>query len=138
VYVVKNTLQQTAFLAILPTGYFHIFSHIFVGTQSLSRSRAMSKFDYPSFNFPTARFPQLRYPLDTYAQENREEEQQCLDHVSLRPVPLISLSLRVFWHLFLKMLSRKLWLWCMIRETINHCLLIQCNLFFFYSSRNWF
>ena len=42
----------------------------------------MHKFDYPSWNWPTAKFPVLKYPLHEFAQENKMEEQHCLEYVS--------------------------------------------------------
>jgi 4-aminobutyrate aminotransferase/(S)-3-amino-2-methylpropionate transaminase len=41
------------------------------------------KLDFPQPDWPVADFPLLRYPLDQFTRENQQEEQRCLDMVSL-------------------------------------------------------
>lgn len=49
------------------------------GALSCTRSKAIHKIDIPAFHWPTAPFPKLKYPLDAHVDENRAEEQRCLD-----------------------------------------------------------
>lgn len=48
---------------------------------STTRTKTIHKLDIPSFNWPQAPFPQLKYPLESHVEENRQEEQRCLDEV---------------------------------------------------------
>ena len=49
------------------------------GSLSTTRSKAIHKLDIPAFPWPQAPFPQLKYPLKEYIQENRQEEDRCLN-----------------------------------------------------------
>lgn len=49
-----------------------------LGTLSCTHSKLIHKLDIPAFDWPIAPFPQLCYPLEQYTQENRAEEQRCL------------------------------------------------------------
>lgn len=49
------------------------------GSLSTTRSKAIHKLDIPAFSWPKAPFPQLKYPLEEFAEENRREEEQCLE-----------------------------------------------------------
>lgn len=51
------------------------------GSLSTTRSKAIHKLDIPAFDWPQAPFPQLKYPLSQFAQENRQEEDRCLQQV---------------------------------------------------------
>lgn len=51
------------------------------GSLSTTRSKALHKLDIPAFDWPKAPFPQLKYPLDQFKQENRIEEDSCLQQV---------------------------------------------------------
>ncbi|CAH1273270.1 ABAT [Branchiostoma lanceolatum] len=52
-----------------------------LGCLATSHSKPIQKVDIPSLVWPVAPFPQLRYPLELYAEENRQEEERCLDAV---------------------------------------------------------
>ncbi|CAI5756752.1 unnamed protein product [Candida verbasci] len=49
------------------------------GSLSTTRSKAIHKLDIPAFDWPVAPFPKLQYPLEEFEQENRQEEQRCLN-----------------------------------------------------------
>ncbi|KKF96352.1 4-aminobutyrate aminotransferase [Ceratocystis fimbriata CBS 114723] len=51
------------------------------GSLSTTRSKAVHKLDIPAFNWPKAPFPALKYPLEAHVEENKAEEQRCLDAV---------------------------------------------------------
>ncbi|KAI9887677.1 MAG: 4-aminobutyrate transaminase [Watsoniomyces obsoletus] len=46
---------------------------------STTRSKPIHKLDIPAFDWPQAPFPRLRYPLEEHVEENRSEEQHCLE-----------------------------------------------------------
>ncbi|XP_078611989.1 4-aminobutyrate aminotransferase, mitochondrial-like [Branchiostoma floridae x Branchiostoma japonicum] len=52
-----------------------------LGCLATSHSKPIQKVDIPSLVWPVAPFPQLRYPLELYTEENRREEERCLDAV---------------------------------------------------------
>ena len=53
----------------------------FVGALSSTTSKAMYRVDYPVFDWPKAPFPYLQYPLEEFIEENRAEEERCLNMV---------------------------------------------------------
>lgn len=53
----------------------------FSGALSTTRSKAMARVDIPVFDWPKAPFPYLKYPLDKHEQENKAEEERCLELV---------------------------------------------------------
>lgn len=48
------------------------------GSLTTTRSKAIHKLDIPAFDWPMAPFPSLKYPLNEFAQENKAEEDRCL------------------------------------------------------------
>ncbi|KAH9845600.1 4-aminobutyrate aminotransferase [Teratosphaeria destructans] len=51
------------------------------GSLSTTRSKPIHKLDIPAFDWPQASFPALKYPLEEHVEENKKEEQRCLDEV---------------------------------------------------------
>ncbi|KAK4580491.1 4-aminobutyrate transaminase [Recurvomyces mirabilis] len=49
------------------------------GSLSTTRSKPIHKLDIPAFDWPQAPFPALKYPLDQHVEENKAEEERCLD-----------------------------------------------------------
>ena len=75
----KNQAPGSPDLAILSfKGSFHGRSF---ASLSATRSKAVHKLDIPSFNWPQASFPQLQYPLGVHVNENKSEENRCLQEV---------------------------------------------------------
>jgi 4-aminobutyrate aminotransferase/(S)-3-amino-2-methylpropionate transaminase len=62
------------------------FSHAFhgrtLGTLSATRSKPIHKLDIPAMHWPKAPFPRLKYPLEEHAEENRKEEEKCLEEMT--------------------------------------------------------
>lgn len=52
-----------------------------MGCLSCTHSRWEIKVDNPAMDWPVAQFPTLKYPLDEHEEENRKEEDKCLDNV---------------------------------------------------------
>ena len=50
-----------------------------LGSLSATRSNPVYKMDIPAFPWPSAPFPDLKYPLCKYENENRAEEDRCLE-----------------------------------------------------------
>ncbi len=44
------------------------------GVLSSTYSKPIHKLDVPAFNWPMAPFPKIKYPYESFAKENREEE----------------------------------------------------------------
>lgn len=49
------------------------------GSLSTTRSKPIHKLDIPAFDWPQCPFPAIRYPLEDHTEENRQEEQRCLE-----------------------------------------------------------
>ena len=69
---------------------------VWLGLLSLTHSKPLNKLDIPVFDWPIAPFPLLKYPLQVsmqhnskslifllqdYIEENKAEEQKCLEQV---------------------------------------------------------
>ncbi|XP_019642688.1 PREDICTED: 4-aminobutyrate aminotransferase, mitochondrial-like [Branchiostoma belcheri] len=52
-----------------------------IGCSSSSHAAPLHKVDVPALDWPSAPFPATKYPLDVNTQENRQEEERCLDKV---------------------------------------------------------
>ncbi|XP_011679373.2 4-aminobutyrate aminotransferase, mitochondrial [Strongylocentrotus purpuratus] len=52
-----------------------------IGMLALTHSKPIHKVDIPSIDWPSSDFPALKYPIDQHAQENRVEEDRCLQMV---------------------------------------------------------
>ncbi|KAF5969017.1 4-aminobutyrate aminotransferase [Fusarium bulbicola] len=46
-----------------------------------TRTKTLHKLDIPTFKWPQAPFPLLKYPLEDHIEDNKKEEQRCLDEV---------------------------------------------------------
>ncbi|XP_063961418.1 4-aminobutyrate aminotransferase, mitochondrial-like [Lytechinus pictus] len=74
-----NQLPGAPDLSILSfNGAFHGRT---IGMLSLTHSKPIHKVDIPSLDWPASDFPALKYPLHQYEQENRVEEDRCLQMV---------------------------------------------------------
>eukprot|EP00823_Brevimastigomonas_motovehiculus_P006177 TRINITY_DN49_c0_g1_i1.p1 TRINITY_DN49_c0_g1~~TRINITY_DN49_c0_g1_i1.p1 ORF type:complete len:487 (-),score=132.17 TRINITY_DN49_c0_g1_i1:175-1635(-) len=51
------------------------------GTLSCTRSKDIHKLDIPAFQWPCSPFPKLKYPLEQFKEENRAEEEKCLQQL---------------------------------------------------------
>ena len=51
------------------------------GSLSATRSKPIHKLDIPAFDWPQAPFPANKYPFEEHEEENKAEEQRCLDEV---------------------------------------------------------
>lgn len=60
-------------------GFHGAFHGRLLGCMSTTHSKAIHKVDIPAFRWPTAPFPRLKYPLNSYGEENRQEEERCLE-----------------------------------------------------------
>lgn len=52
-----------------------------MGCLSASRSNSLHKVNIPAFKWPMAPFPKLKYPLEEFVEENKKEEDRCLEEV---------------------------------------------------------
>lgn len=75
----KNQAPGSPDLAIL--SFKNSFHGRGFGSLSTTRSKAVHKLDIPAFKWPQADFPQLRYPLNKFVEENKAEEERCLQQV---------------------------------------------------------
>ncbi|XP_071511509.1 4-aminobutyrate aminotransferase, mitochondrial-like [Diadema antillarum] len=75
----RNEAPGTPSLSVLSfNGAFHGRT---VGMLSLTHSKPIHKVDVPAMDWPCVDFPDLKYPLDLHVQENRAEEDRCLQGV---------------------------------------------------------
>ncbi|KAJ4168910.1 4-aminobutyrate transaminase [Fusarium falciforme] len=49
------------------------------GSLSTTYSKPIHKLDIPAFDWPQCPFPAIRYPLEDHVEENKREEQKCLE-----------------------------------------------------------
>ncbi|KAJ4329346.1 4-aminobutyrate transaminase [Fusarium piperis] len=49
------------------------------GSLSTTRSKPLHKLDIPAFDWPQCPFPAIQYPLEDHVEENKREEQKCLE-----------------------------------------------------------
>ncbi|KAH7268311.1 4-aminobutyrate transaminase [Fusarium solani] len=49
------------------------------GSLSTTHSKPIHKLDIPAFDWPQCPFPAIRYPLEDHIEENKREEQNCLE-----------------------------------------------------------
>ena len=53
-----------------------------LGCLSATRSNPYHKLNIPAFNWPVAPFPNLKYPLENHINENKLEEERCLNEIN--------------------------------------------------------
>jgi len=75
--VMNNELPGSPNLSIM--SFKKGFHGRLFGSLSTTRSKPIHKLDIPAFNWPQAPFPDLKYPLEDNVEENKREEQLCLE-----------------------------------------------------------
>ncbi|ODV76656.1 4-aminobutyrate aminotransferase [Suhomyces tanzawaensis NRRL Y-17324] len=77
--VMKGQAPGSPELAIL--SFERAFHGRLFASGSTTCSKPVHKLDMPSFNWPKAEFPSYKYPLDKHEEENKKEDQRCLEIV---------------------------------------------------------
>lgn len=91
--VMKNELPGSPDLAIL--SFKKAFHGRLFASGSTTCSKPIHKLDFPAFKWPKAEYPSYKYPLDKHVEENKKEDQRCLQIVdeilSTNKVPIAAL-----------------------------------------------
>lgn len=77
--VMKNEAPGSPELAIL--SFERAFHGRLFASASVTCSKPVHKLDLPAFKWPKAQFPSYKYPLDKYQEENKKEDDRCLQIV---------------------------------------------------------
>lgn len=77
-YAKEHQISDLSSLCVL--GFEHAYHGTSIGTLSCSDSRTNLQ-NAPVFDWPLASFPKIQYPMAKFENENRAEEDRCLDEV---------------------------------------------------------
>lgn len=77
--VMKNEQPGSPELAVM--SFQRAFHGRLFASGSTTCSKPIHKLDLPAFKWPKAEFPSYKYPLDKHTDENKKEDQRCLQIV---------------------------------------------------------